>query len=557
MRAAIASLCVLIMAVLLVFAPRSEAVDEGPTTYWVKIVFGADGEAAQWDGQLSVSNGLFMNMAESMLDVGDQLNFQERGWKITTGLPKAKRVSFAEPQREILAQLKVTPETRVSVQTTQGDFEFAPAKLVAGRPTSVLGGRAEVQRLGTENLVVETKSDDDFTAIALDGNGHRHVLWVAYDLEAKADRLQIRDADDSAAKTELITDAAEIADVQLLSVDGVLHAFWSSSGTDKNWDIYTATREPRGWRTQRLTKAEGTDFQLSAAAGPENTIWIAWQSFRNDNGDIFAKTWHDGNWSDDITVETNPANQWQPSVSVDARGQAWVGFDSYENGNYDVYLTSVSSDGEKATTGARIDVAQSEDFEAHANVLAGDDGRVWVVYDAAGPNWGKDFRNVPTINNGRYSEPLHASRRLELRCVVDGKVQQPTGPLPQIRPPDRIHAIERNPQTKPSRFYDFPQLARDGDGRMWLLFRMSRQGYCGHPPKAQWNIYATTYTTEGWLEPIQLPSSQGRMDQRVATCPGNRRSLAMCVGGRKSLCGGESKLCGPCWRTAAGDRSCG
>ncbi len=526
MRTVIALLSVLIMGLFVLLAPKTEAVDDGPPTYWIKIVFGADGAAATWDGRLTIKDGEILDMTQSMLDVGDQLVPQQRAWKIATGIAKARRVSFAEPQREILVELKVTPETRLIVETKQGRFDVEPAKLIAGRPMRLLDGRAEVQRLGTEELVAETKTDDDFTAIAMDDNGHRHVAWVAYDAEAKADRLLIRDVDAPTAKPELITDAAEISDIQLLNVGGTLHAFWSSSGTDKNWDIYAASRRSRGWQTKRLTTAAGTDFQLSADRGHDGTVWLAWQSFRDGKGDIYAKRLQDEKWSEDIAVETNSANQWQPTVSVDSDGRAWIGFDSYENGNYDVYLTSLALEKGTVARGARIAVAQSEDFEAHANVLAGDGGRIWVAYDAAGPNWGKDFRNVPTINDGRYSEPLHASRRLELRCVVNGQVQRPTAPLPQVLPPGRIPAIERKPTTKPSRFYDFPQLARDGDGRIWLLFRMSRQGYCGHPPKgAQWNIYATTYTNGGWLDPIQLPNSQGRMDQRVATCTGPKGRL--------------------------------
>jgi hypothetical protein len=110
---------------------------------------------------------------------------------------------------------------------------------------------------------------------------------------------------------------------------------------------------------------------------------------------------------------------------------------------------------------------------------------------------------------------------MELRCVVNGEVHRPAGPLPQQLPPERIHVIDRTPTAKPSRFYEFPQLAADGDGRMWLLFRLCRQGYCPHPAKGpNWNIYATTFTSNGWLDPIELPRSQGRQNQRVAWAAG-------------------------------------
>lgn len=519
MRALLVSLCLVIMGALLVISRPTTATPAGPAEYWVKIVFGADGESADWDGQLAVAQGEILEVTKGMLDVGDSVDSQTRSWKIRTGLAQARRVTFAEPQREIEVKLLGSAETKLTINTKQGNVTIKPGKLTVEQPTTALAGRMSIHRLGTGDAVANTKTDDDFAAIAVDEKGHRHVAWIAFDETANTDQLLIRDIDDRASKPEPIAISQEFADAKLLNVGGMLIALWSSPGTDKNWDIYAAKRETRGWRTGRLTTAEGTDFQLSAATGPEETIWITWQSFRNGNGDIFAKCFRQGEWSTDIPVEINLANQWQPSISVASDGRAFVGFDSYENGNYDVYLQSLSfSDGDY-TTGDRIAVAQSEDFEAHASVLAGDDGRVWVAYDAAGPNWGKDFRNVPTITDGRYSEPLHASRRLELRCVIDGQLQRPTELLPQVLPPERIPAIDRKITTKPARFYEFPQLTRDGTGRLWLLYRMCRQGYAPHPPGgAQWMIYATTYTQQGWLEPIQLPQSQGRQNQRVATC---------------------------------------
>lgn len=519
MRILIATATVLIMAALLFLTRQSVATPDQPADYWIRIVFGAEGEAAVWNGSVAIREGEILDVVDSMLDVGDRLDRESRSWKIKTGVPKARRITFAEPQREIQVKLRTSDDSKLIINTKQGDVDVPLVELVPGRPMSLLNGRMEIHRLGTEEAVAKTKTDDDFTAIAVDASGHRHVAWITYDERAKSDRLLIRDIDDATKVPEAIAIAAEFANVRLFRVGNQLTAVWCSSGTTKDWDIYTATRESRGWRTRQLTTAKGTDFQVAAATDGDDTLWVAWQSFRNGNGDIYAKCLRKGKWSDDIAVEKKAANAWQPSISIDGKGRAWIGFDSYENGNYDVYLNNVSFSDGKYTLGSRIAVAQSADFEAHASVLAGEDDRVWVAYDAAGPNWGKDFRNVPTTEGGRYAEPLHASRRLELRCVVDGQVQRPTSLLPQVLPPEHIPAIARNPTTKPSRFYEFPQLARDGEGRIWLLFRMCRQGYCGHPPGgAHWNIYATSYTEQGWLEPIQLPQSQGRQNQRVATC---------------------------------------
>ena len=499
----------------------------GPRRFWIKVVFGMDGKPASWDGNVSIEKGKIFRMVDWCLEERDKLNTEAFSWNITTGIPAKRRVTFAEPMRGVLLEVEASDKTRLRVKTAQGNFDIQPTSLIPGRPKSILDGRVTVEPLGTSTLVVKSNTDDDFASIAVDDKDHRHVLWIAFDEKDKTNRLLIRDVDEPGSKPQSLSTAREFASAHLFNTKAGLRVVYCSPGNGTDWDVYTSLRTNNGWQTKQVTSAKGTDFQLAAAQGDDGSLWITWQSFRNGNGDIFAQCLRKGKWLDkDIPVSTSPANEWQPAISVDAQGHAWIGYDSYENGNYDVFLTSLQLNQGACKQGPRIAIAQSQDFEAHASVLADSSGRIWVAYDAAGPNWGRDFHNTPTTVNNRYAEPLHASRRLGLRCVKNGKVYQPGAALPQQLPPRPIKAIARNAKTKPSRFYEFPQLARDGNGRIWLLFRQCRQGYCPHPPRGiDWSIYATTYTNKGWLEPIQLPKSQGRQNQRVAFAIGPDQRL--------------------------------
>lgn len=526
MRRAILTLVCLVVMAGAVFLAAAKPEKPAQPRQWIKIVFGTDHKEAAWDGRITMSGARALDLAGWALEEGDRIDPRALSWKLTTGILKKARVTQAEPMRGILVEVESTPRATIEVETKQGKFTTPLADLRPGRPTAVLDGRATIEPLGSAILAAATETDDDFPALAIDSRGHRLVLWIAYDHKEKGNHLFIRDVDDPDRRPEPIASGKEFASPHLFATKGgELRALWCAPGADGNWDVYTATKQERGWHSERLTSAKGTDFQLAASPGPDGSLWLAWQSFRNGNGDIYARRLMDGQWSAEIPVATGPANEWQPAISVDARGRAWIAYDSYENGNYDVFLTSVTWEGDKLRVAPRIAVAQSADFEAHASVLA-DGDRVWVAYDAAGRNWGKDFRNGPTEIRGKYAEPLHASRRLELRCVIDGKVYRPKVPLPQQLPPEHIPNIARRPETKPTRFYELPQLARDGEGRVWLFFRLCRQGYCPHPPLGiDWNIYATTFTEKGWLEPIQLPRSQGRQNQRLALAVGPDRLL--------------------------------
>ena len=493
-----------------------ETVSIKDETVWIKIVFGTDGEAAVWDGRVQVAGGRAVSLAEWGLESVDQIDSGALAWKIKTGIARPKkgegwRPSFAEPIRGVLVEVVTSPDTTVNIETEQGDFSVKLADLQPGRPTAVLDGRATVERLGEESLVAQTNTNDDFPAIAIGPDGHRYVAWIAYDHAEKASHLLARDVDDPGSKPLTITASGEFSSVHLLKTASGLRAFWCSSGDRGDWDVYTSTYAAQGWSpAERLTTASGSDFHLDVAQGPSG-VWLAWQSFRNGNGDIYAKCLDDGRWSDAIPVTTGPANEWEPSVDVGPDGLAWIGYDTYEHGNYDVYLTSVGIRAGKAVVGERTAIARSENFEAHASVLADRAGRVWVAFDKGGPKWGKDYGNLPDGGPRlRRGEPLHMSRRLGLRCVVDGRLREPSVPLPQ-----------KSLLPKGTRFYDYPELAGDNKGRLWLFFRMCHQGHLRGDKGMCWDIFATAYTKDGWLEPIQLPNSEGRLDQGVAVAPGD------------------------------------
>lgn len=520
MRLYLACATALIMLITLWLAPSDSEPPEGDhQRQWVKIVFGLDQKDAQWGGQIQIDKGEITSLQPWCFETRDKLNGKSHSWTIRTAIPDQRRVTYAEPTRGILVEVASKSGTTLTVKTKQGEFPIRMDHLKPGHPSKYLNGRASAELLGTAALVANTTTDDDYAAIAVDKQGQRHVAWIAYDDERKRNHLLIRNVDDPKSKPQHITKGKEFASLKLLSFpSGAVQALWCAPDEKGNWDIYSAMNHGRGWQQERVTTAVGTDCHLRATMSKDGALWITWQSFRKGNADIYFQRYHRGRWLEsDIAVTNSIANDWQPSISVDAQGRAWIAYDSYENGNYDIFLRSVFMNERQAKLGARIAISQSRDFEACASVLADGDGRIWVAYHAAGPRWGKDFRNVSTFEGGNYSEPLHASRRLELRCVIDGKVHQPRAPLPQILPPNPIKKIVREGSAKPSRFYEYPQLALDGQSGMWLFFRMNRQGYAPHPPNGiDWKIYATTFTKHGWLDPIELPHSQGRQNQRVA-----------------------------------------
>jgi hypothetical protein len=66
--------------------------------------------------------------------------------------------------------------------------------------------------------------------------------------------------------------------------------------------------------------------------------------------------------------------------------------------------------------------------------------------------------------------------------------------------------------------YDLPHLTIDSGGNLWLTYRLNRQGYLGHPPGGGvWEIETVWFDGKNWSDPVFIPHSHGRNDQRVGT----------------------------------------
>jgi hypothetical protein len=70
-------------------------------------------------------------------------------------------------------------------------------------------------------------------------------------------------------------------------------------------------------------------------------------------------------------------------------------------------------------------------------------------------------------------------------------------------------------------FVEYPHLAVDGNGRLWLLFRLENQVhafYTAPGTRAQsygtWHWFASQYDGRRWLPPLLLPNSSGRQEMR-------------------------------------------
>ena len=238
---------------------------------------------------------------------------------------------------------------------------------------------------------------------------------------------------------------------------------------------------------------------------------------------VVGRIQDNGAWRQEFRVSDNRANALDPAIAAGAAGRVHLAWDAYDGGNYDVYYRRF--DGESFRPVQAI--TTSPRFEAHAAVAEDRFGRVWLAWDEAGANWGKDTGFLVKSGAG---EGLYEQR--EIRTVILAESRM-------LAAPPLVRWLSGGGKE----FLEQPQLAADSNGNVWCLAR--RRATKMHEVWSQalqrnrlqqysfWE-YGLYRFAGSVASPIPLPFSWGRNDLRaaIAAAPGGRVALAWAADGR-------------------------
>jgi hypothetical protein len=345
----------------------------------------------------------------------------------------------------------------------------------------------------------------DFPAMAIDVKGTPWVAVIEHD--GRADVLKL--ARQAAEGLEVVAAVSQPGIVHQPAVavagDGAVWCFW---GQVDERDVVTlrARRFGNGQLDAEVELARSAASDTFADAGTDHTgrVWVAWQSMRRGQGDIFVR-WLDppsGRWSQETAVSKPEGGNWEPRVAFDGRDGAWIAFDSSRGTSFNLYLAHVGLDG-------RVDEKQLTDtpeYEARVSVAAGKDGKgLWVAAERGRPDWGRPVRGHEAVTG------LNAQKRMLLGwfAIAEGTFTEVKVPQSgRLAPKQQAQA-------------NLPVLAVGPAGNPWLAWRY----YAGK----HWRIAVTRYDAAAgsWLKPLDVPDSSFGQDRRAAfACAG--RTLWLC-----------------------------
>ncbi len=483
----------------------SRAAKQGKT---LQISFGAVGSPRmEWEGEIVSDKG-----KAQLTGLNPNTKIRGKEWSLT---------SRRNQTGVLLAHIDAPDETIVKVKTNHGNFEFALSEIRFEATRAYLAGAVFIQQVPATQALTSSGADEDFPSCSPAPDGTIWCAYLAYEhgspvvmedvnqgkfdslvTQGHGDQLRLMHFDGERWQEPI---AATDSKLELwrpaVAVDGSgsVRVFWSQN-TDGNWDLHTRRYDPGSARwdsIERITQEPGSDINVVATTSPSGRVWIAWQAW--DAGRFVIRARKLGETG--ITIpDIGDRNAWNPAIGTDSKGTVYVAFDSYASGNYDVFVWVLESDGRVQHVRT---IADSPRFEARPSLAVDAQDRVWVAFEDAGANWGKDFG---TVWEGKRGVPFYLDRNILVRCLSGTELKQTlfnveSQPIVTVYPPSERQRLS------------FPRLSFDGDGRLWLLFREHalKNGGGEH-----WVSRASYFDRARWTTPMQIPHSDNLLDNRPA-----------------------------------------
>ena len=509
-------------------APPEPETQEASEIHPVKAVnmeFGyMDHEPTNWDGSVTISQGEIVKLRGYHFTEKDSLG-PNHTWKASTTAWAAyieaihsKDVPSPHVTRVmtigVTVYYRAPDDADLRIQTERGDFSFRPGDVPESEPIHLLTSQVEVRRVPPAEHLTTDEYEDDYPAVASDATGNALVAWIGYRNESDDVFFRQRVAGSWSPINRVTEESADLFGTAV-AMDGQGHVWivWSERA-ETDWHLKARSLDGDGWSPVRaLTSGAGNNLFHRLVADARGELHLVWQSARNGVFGIYYRSMSGGVWSEEMRLSSDTegqANAWSPDAAVDSQGTAWVAWDSYDGGSYNIWMRSVRN----GRTGLLLRVTDTPRFHAHPSIAIDAEDRVWIAYDEAEENWGKDTGFLLTGGSGLYD-----SRKIKI-SIFDGSRW--------LEPRDSLDRVVR-PIVK--RYVQTPRLVRDSAGRVWAFFRprtSSTRPVTHWSEGGKWELMASYYAGDRWSEPVWIPESVARNEGpfEAAASPDGRIYLA-------------------------------
>jgi len=516
-----------------------------PSESYLVILGVGDTKDTTWDGSITATGAAILNVQGWRFGATDTVT--GTSWKTSTVTTPAINPPGPVQETGVIVTISVpTGPVTFDVKTTQGNFSFSSQDVPFGVSKSFLSGKAMALQTASGLQLTSSDADEDFPSMAASDDD----VYVAYTSFVHSNRSlefgfgtnqPITDFRFLARPTGFdqvflmhysksqrvwtgpfpVTDPVEDVMRTAVAIDGQRRA-WVIYSTQRsgNFDLYARSARADGTMSAeiQLTSDPGTDLFPVATTDSSGRVWVAWQGFRNNNLEILATAQTGDTFAPEAIVSTSPASDWDPAIAAAPNGEVAISWDTYDKGDYDVYLRRVRFTDQIAMDDP-IPIAATPRFEARSSLAYDSQNRLWIAYEVSGPRWGKDFGTYDTTGIALYQ-----NHTIQVVCLIGNDLYATADDIAKVLPgqpafqlflpsipgpydvqPDPSLGMNRkpgddaafSPQGNSGPKNSFPRLATDSDGTVYLYFReLGGQGWSSSQAGREcWRIRPISPTT--------------------------------------------------------------
>ncbi len=526
---------------LLLFASGA-AVERGthewPQTESFRILLGVGDSAPEsWNGKVRVDGAKLAALEGVRLAGADTVDSAHGTWSLSSHRDTPPGSAVYE-NGVVVSIADAGQQAKIAIDTAQGTFSFPVHDQPWGARRAYLKGRAVVERVPNTFRITGSDGDQDYPAMTQTGDN----VWVAYIEYTHStpnapggDRVRLvhySKAKRTWAAPEPVSPPGEQCQATAVSMDarGHVWVFWSAN-REGNTDLYARRWSGSKFEPElRLTTAPGPDLSPAATTDSNGRVWVAWQGWRGDHFRILTSVQDVDRFVPEREVSVSQANNWHPAINAGGGGEIAFAWDTYEKGDYDVWMRRGHFQQDGIALRPPVPVAGSLSFEARPSLVHDSQNWLWVAYEVAAPRWGKEFG--PYLTTGT---PLFAGRNVVVKSFKDNTPfvtydslarvlpgppsDSAAGPPPAL--PDPALATNRAPGTVPRLpplpSNTFPRLTADQAGHIFLAYRAT-DGWLS-PAGTVWTEYLHYFNGARWSGPIAVPHSDGALEARPVMLP--------------------------------------
>ncbi len=245
----------------------------------------------------------------------------------------------------------------------------------------------ELRKIAKEGVQV------DLPAAAVDKQGRALVAYLEWNGKSDALRLARTKGDGFETLATVIESAVLHQPAIAIDGKGTTWIIWGETHKDTTVNLKACSWEEKKGLGKPVTLADTDAAEAFAVAGTDSKgrVWASWQSFRAGEADVYACFLdpNSGKWSKEIAVATQKGGDWAPSIAFDSEDNAWIAYDSSRGNEFNLYLARVDDEGKVK----EFPIGHSPRYEARASITATAKGDgFWITAERGKVKHGLDYR---------------------------------------------------------------------------------------------------------------------------------------------------------------------